>query len=90
MKDGHIIGFTGPVDRQQSGRGWFTGICVDPAYGGRGIGTVLFNLLMREFVDAGAAFSSLFTGTDNHAQKIYRRAGFEPRARWAVMRWVQE
>ena len=90
VKDGHIIGFTGPVDRQQSGRGWFTGICVDPAYGGRGIGTVLFNLLMREFVDAGVAFSSLFTGTDNHAQKIYRRAGFEPRARRAVMRWTQE
>jgi len=90
MKDGHIIGFTGPVGRQQSGRGWFTGICVDPNFGGRSIGTVLFNLLMVEFQKVGAGFSSLFTGTENHAQKIYRRAGFEPRAQWAVMRYTEE
>ena len=89
MKDGHIIGFTGPVGRQQSGRGWFTGICVDPDFGGRGIGSILFNLLMSEFQQAGAGFSSLFTGTSNHAQKIYRRAGFEPRAYWAVMKYTE-
>ena len=90
MKDDHIIGFTGPVGRQQSGRGWFTGICVDPNFGGRSIGTVLFNMLMVEFKKVGAGFSSLFTGTENHAQKIYRRAGFEPRAQWAVMRYTEE
>jgi len=90
MKDEHIIGFTGPVGCQQSGRGWFTGICVDPNYGGRGIGSILFNMLMREFKGVGAQFSSLFTGTTNHAQKIYRRAGFAPHARWAVMRYVEE
>ena len=85
MKDGHIIGFTGPVDLQQSGRGWFTGICADPKWGGRGIGTVLFNMLMQEFVDEGAAFSSLFTGLDNHAQKIYMRAGMHVTANFAIM-----
>ena len=90
MKDEHIIGFTGPVGCQQSGRGWFTGICVDPNYGGKGIGSVLFNMLMREFIGVGAQFSSLFTGTTNHAQKIYRRAGFAPHARWAVMRYTEE
>jgi len=90
MKDEHIIGFTGPVGRQQSGRGWFTGICVDPTYGGRGIGSILFNLLMHEFIKVGAGFSSLFTGTTNHAQKIYRRAGFAPHARWAVMKYTGE
>ena len=84
-KDGHIIGFTGPVDLQKSGRGWFTGICTDPAWGGRGIATVLFNLLMREFVAEGASFCSLFTGVSNHAQKIYLRAGLHVAARWAVM-----
>lgn len=84
-KDGHIIGFTGPVDLQKSGRGWFTGICTDPAWGGRGIATVLFNLLMKAFVDEGAAFCSLFTGAENHAQKIYLRAGLRVAARWAVM-----
>ena len=83
--DQHIVGFTGPVDRQKSGRGWFTGICVDPAYGRRGIGEVLFHLLMQAFVDEGAAFTTLFTGIDNHAQKIYLRAGLRVAVHFAVM-----
>ena len=80
-----IVGFTGPVDLQRSGRGWFTGICVDPLYGRRGIGDVLFQLLMQEFVDEGATFSTLFTGTENHAQRIYERAGLYVVAHFAVM-----
>lgn len=75
--DGYIVGFTGPVDRQESGRGWFTGICTDPEYEGRGIASVLFNLLMQEFIQVGADFSTLFTGEENWAQKVYRRAGFD-------------
>lgn len=82
---GHIIGFTGPIDLQKSGRGWFTGICTDPKYGKMGIATVLFNTLMREFIDEGASFCTLFTGRDNHAQKVYSRAGLRIAARWAVM-----
>ena len=85
MKDEQIIGFTGPVDLQRSGRGWFTGICTDPEWGGRGIATVLFNLLMKEFVAEGAAFCSLFTGAQNHAQKIYQRAGLRVTSHWAVL-----
>lgn len=84
-KGDQIIGFTGPVDLQKSGRGWFTGICSDPDYGGKGIGSVLFNLLMREFVDEGAQFCSLFTGLDNHAQKIYARAGLRVVAHFSVL-----
>ncbi|MBR0463360.1 MAG: GNAT family N-acetyltransferase [Clostridia bacterium] len=83
--DGHIVGFTGPVDVEPSGRGWFTGICTDPEYERRGIGTVLFNLLMEEFIAVGARFSTLYTGEQNWAQKIYRRAGFRPVRRFAVM-----
>lgn len=82
---GHIVAFTGPVDRQESGRGWFTGICTDPLYEGRGIATVLFDFLMQEFIKKGASFSTLFTGADNHARKIYERAGFTVRRRFAVM-----
>ena len=85
MKEEQIIGFTGPVDLQRSGRGWFTGICTDPDWGGRGIATVLFNLLMKEFVAEGAAFCSLFTGAQNHAQKIYQRAGLRVTSHWAVL-----
>ena len=85
VQGGHIVGFTGPVDRQKSGRGWFTGICTDPMYERRGIATVLFNLLMQAFVDEGAKFTTLFTGTDNHAQKIYRNAGLRPVRQFALM-----
>lgn len=81
----HIVGFTGPVDKQKSGRGWFTGICVDPDYGRRSIGEVLFSLLMHEFVNEGASFSTLFTGLENHAQRIYERAGFRVVSQFAVM-----
>jgi len=74
--EGRIVGFTGPVDRQESGRGWFTGICTDPGYERKGIATVLFNLLMKAFQEEGAAFSTLFTGEENHARKVYERSGF--------------
>jgi len=80
-----IVGFTGPVDRQKSGRGWFTGICTDPLFERRGIATVLFNLLMQAFVEEGAQFSTLFTGADNHAQKIYRNAGMRPVRQFSIM-----
>ena len=84
--ENHIVGFTGPVDKEPSGRGWFTGICVDPNFGKKGIATVLFNDLMREFVDEGAAFSTLFTGIDNHAQRLYKRTGFSVKRTFAIMK----
>lgn len=84
--EGKIVAFTGPVDKQRSGRGWFSGICTDPLFERRGIASVLFNLLMQEFVDAGAAFSTLFTGDDNHAQKIYKNAGLNVVKRFSIMR----
>ena len=83
--DKQIVGFTGPVDMQASGRGFFTGICTDPLYERRGIATVLFNLLMQAFVDEGASFSTLFTGDTNHAQKLYLRTGFVVAKRFAMM-----
>lgn len=83
--ENHIVGFTGPIDKQRSGRGWFTGICVDPNFGRRSIGEVLFHLLMQEFVDEGAAFTTLFTGADNHARRIYERAGLYVVCTFAMM-----
>ena len=84
-REGYIVGFTGPVDKQPSVRGWFTGICTDPKYERRGIATVLFNMLMQAFIAEGAAFSTLFTGDDNHAQRIYARTGFRVARRFVVM-----
>ena len=81
----HIVAFTGPVDLQASGRGWFCGICTDPEYEKRGIASVLFHLLMQEFRAEGAAFSTIFTGETNHAQRIYLRAGFRIVRTFALM-----
>ncbi len=83
---GFFVGFTGPVDVQKSGRGWFTGICTDPCYEKRGIATALFHLLMQAFIQAGASFSTLYTGDTNHARRIYERAGFTVVKRFLVMR----
>ena len=90
VADGHIVGFTGPVDRQENGRGWFTGICTDPLYERRGIAGVLFNDLMGEFIKVGAAYSTLFTGTDNHAQRLYLKTGFRPARYFAIMKKTLE
>ncbi|MBQ3080244.1 MAG: GNAT family N-acetyltransferase [Clostridia bacterium] len=86
VTNGHIVGFTGPVDLEPSGRGWFTGICVDPLFEKRGIATVIFNDLMHEFILEGAKFSTLFTGVDNHAQKLYKRTGFNVKRTFAIMK----
>ena len=83
---GSVCGFVGPIAVQQSGRGWFAGIGVDPAYEGKGIGSILFILLMENFKKLGAGFSTLYTGIENHAQKIYERAGFKVVKQWAIMR----
>jgi len=83
--EGKIVGFTGPVDRQENGRGWFTGICTDPLYEKRGIASVLFNDLMGEFIRVGAAYSTLFTGTQNHAQRLYLKTGFVPARQFTIM-----
>ena len=82
---GEIVGFTGPVDLQKSGRGWFTGICTDPEYGRRGIATVLFNLLLQAFREEGAQFTTLFTGMENPAKKIYTEAGLRPARAFTLM-----
>ncbi len=80
-----IVGFTGPADKEPSGRGWFTGICTDPEYEKLGIATVLFNDLMGEFIKLGAEYSTLFTGMENHAQRLYLRTGFRPARHFAIL-----
>ena len=41
---------------------------------------------MCEFVKEGAAFSTLFTGIDNHAQRLYKRTGFNVKRTFAIMK----
>ena len=82
---GKICGFTGPIRVQESGRGFFVGIGTHSQYRGEGIMSVLFELLMDGFKNAGAKFSTLFTGIDNPARKTYERTGFTIVRNWTVM-----
>jgi GNAT superfamily N-acetyltransferase len=83
---GRICGFTGPIQVQESGRGLFSGIGVDSAHQGFGIGKVLFFMLCDSFRKEGAGFMSIFTGMDNNAKKMYDAAGFKVVKTWALFR----
>ena len=76
LKYNEVAGFTGPVYPEETGRGYFAGIAVSPMHERHGLGTLLFYRLCQEEKKAGSRYMSLFTGEDNHAQKIYRDAGF--------------
>lgn len=85
-KEGTILGWTGPMFTQDSGRGYFAGIGVHPETQGLGLGKSLFCHLCYESRKNGATFMSLFTGSDNPARNIYLYAGFKVRQSFAIMR----
>ena len=80
-----VAGFTGPVYPEPTGRGYFAGIAVSPAYQKHGLGKLLFYKLCQAEKECGAEYMSLFTGTDNHAQYIYKKAGFLEKRHFGVM-----
>lgn len=80
-----VAGFTGPVYPEPTGRGYFAGIAVGPSFQKHGLGELLFYKLCRAEKDCGAKYMSLFTGINNHAQNIYKSAGFEVKRYFAVM-----
>lgn len=84
--EGTVCGFAGPLEIEKSGRGKFCGIGVDSSFEGKGIGTVLFFLLCRNFKNIGAGFMSLFTGQNSNARRIYSQAGFDVVRRWALFK----
>ncbi len=83
---GKMIGFTGPLHIQASGRGYFAGIGVHSDYRGLGLGKVLFAGLCYELSQLGATFMTLFTGENNPARKIYEHADFSIVKTFANMR----
>lgn len=80
-----VAGFTGPVYPEPTGRGYFAGIAVGPSFQDHGLGSLLFYKLCQAEKDCGARYMSLFTGINNHAQNIYKSAGFETKRYFAVM-----
>lgn len=83
-----MVGFTGPVFVQPSGRGYLAGIGVDPAHRGHGLGKLLFCKLCAALRDEGAAFMTLFTGENNPARNIYEAAGMRVVRCFSCMRKV--
>lgn len=83
---GRIAGFAGPVAREQSGRGYFAGIGVHPDHEGNGLGSILFFRLCQELKNIGAEYMSLYTGKENKAINIYKKAGFKVVKEFSVMR----
>ncbi len=77
QKDGEILGWTGPVFTQPSGRGYLGGIGVHPKAQGHGLGKSLFCMLCQKSKENNAAFMTLFTGSDNKAREIYLYAGMK-------------
>lgn len=87
-KQGKAVGFAGPVIREESGRGYFAGIAVHPDCEGKGLGTLLFFELCSAFKAIGTDYMSLYTGSENPALGIYKKAGFVPVKDFAILRRV--
>lgn len=87
-KDKELVGFAGPIIKEKSGRGYFTGIGVVKEHEGHGLGTILFFKLCEEEKKLGAQYMSLYTGSKNPARKIYNQAGFVTVEEFAIMRKI--
>lgn len=68
-----------------TGRGFFQGLAVDPAHGGKKLGNVLFFTLCEELKRKGAHYMTFFVDDDNYARKIYDRAGGVVADSWKIM-----
>ena len=85
-KDGEILGFTGPVRTEPSGRAYLAGVAIHPKAQKRGLGKTMFCELCRRSKENGAKFMTLFTGSDNRARNIYLYAGLRIVQSFVVMK----
>lgn len=76
-ENGRMVGWTGAMWNEKSGRGHFDGIIVDPDIRGAGLGKALFCYLCYYSKLNGAQYMTFFTGLDNPARYIYLHAGFK-------------
>ena len=85
-KDNKIVGWTGAMWNEESGRGHFDGIAILECVRGRGLGKALFSLLALYNKKGGAKFMTFYTGLKNHARYIYMGAGFKIIQSFALMK----
>ena len=83
---GKMVGWTGPMYTEASGRGHLDGICVDPSIRGAGLGQGLFCNLCQYSKEHGSVFMTFFTGLENPARYIYLGAGFKIVQSFAIMK----
>ena len=74
---GRIVGWTGAMWNEASGRGHFDGIAILSDYRNRGLGKALFSNLALYNKNNGAKFMTFYTGLTNYARYIYMGAGFK-------------
>lgn len=75
IRNGVILGFTGPIGVANDHRGTFGGIEILTELKGLGAGKLLFFKLIQTFKDMGSTYTTLFTGSNNPAKHIYMAAG---------------
>lgn len=85
-KDNKIVGWTGAMWNEESGRGHFDGIAILSSVRGKGLGKALFSLLAYYNKKGGAKFMTFYTGLKNHARYIYMGAGFKIIQSFALMK----
>ena len=76
-KNNQIVGWTGAIWNEESGRGHFDGIAILEEVRGKGLGQALFSMLAYYNKMHGAKFMTFYTGLHNHARYIYMKAGFK-------------
>ncbi|CCY08211.1 putative acetyltransferase [Coprobacillus sp. CAG:698] len=86
QKDGEILGFTGPVKTEPTGRGSLGGVAIHPKAQKRGLGKTMFCYLCLKSKENGAKFMTLFTGSENRARNIYLHAGLKIVQSFNIMR----
>ena len=77
LDQNRVVGFTGPIIKETSQRGYFAGIAILEDYRGKGLGKALFFKLCQVLKNSGSKYMTFFTGTNNPAKYIYQRAGFK-------------
>lgn len=84
--DNKVVGWTGAMYTEPTGRGHLDGICVDPNERGGGLGKALFCNLCAYLKENGSTYMTFFTGLDNPARYIYLFAGFKIAQSFADMK----
>ena len=85
-KDNKVVGWTGALWNEPSGRGHFDGIIISESVRGRGLGKALFATLAYKSKLNGAKFMTFYTGWKNHARYIYMGAGFKIIQSYSIMK----